>query len=103
MSIFRYYADFYQMRVHCTLTYFMDWVTRIPRPDGANEAYSEISIVAISSVLFIWACIVRKCGQAGVRVCELQCYCLWCCTQEMKIFPILFDGYAGLSPHVCVG
>ena len=38
MSIFRYYADFYQMRVHFTLTYFMDWVTRIPRPDGANEA-----------------------------------------------------------------
>ena len=38
MSIFRYYADFYQMCVHCTLTYFMDWVTRIPLSDGANEA-----------------------------------------------------------------
>ena len=38
MSIFRFYADFYQMCVHCTLTYFMDWVTRIPLSDGANEA-----------------------------------------------------------------
>ena len=38
MSIFRYYADFYQMCVHCTLTYFIDWVTRIPLSDGANEA-----------------------------------------------------------------
>ena len=38
MSIFRYYADFYQMRVHCTLTYFMDWVTRMPLSDEVNEA-----------------------------------------------------------------
>ena len=43
-------------------------------------------------VFYIWACIVRKCGQAGVRVCDLLCYCLWCCTQEMKIFPFCFMG-----------
>ena len=43
-------------------------------------------------VFYIWACIVRTCGLAGVRACDLLCYCLWCCTQEMKIFPFCFMG-----------
>ena len=68
MNIFRYYADFYQMRVHCTLTYFMDWVTRIPRPDGANEAYSEIGIC------MYYTSGRALCGNVGRRVCVFVSY-----------------------------
>ena len=67
MSIFRYYADFYQMCVHCTLTFHGLGYPHTPLRWGKRSVIRNGHMYSTSGRAL--------CGNVGRRVCVFVIYC----------------------------